>query len=101
MPTTETFQGKACRVCGGTERHSKTKRCIACKQRLDKAAWERKKAAMTEDTEKRKAYRAGVRERMSRYNAKKKAEYEALSWSEKFHIDQERAAARAARNKWL
>lgn len=36
-----TYHGKPCKVCNSTERYASDKRCVACKQRLNVAAWNR------------------------------------------------------------
>lgn len=93
---------KFCRKCGeNTERHSKSKRCMACKKRADAAAWERKKAAMKEDAEKAEAYRVAVRERMREHAKRQKEALEAMTPKERFHFQREKEAAKRARSRWL
>lgn len=41
--TSGTFEGKPCRKCGGVHRYVKSKKCVACKQMLNSAAYEKSK----------------------------------------------------------
>lgn len=93
---------KYCRKCGeNTERHPTSKRCIECKKKLDAVGWERRKQGLQSDPEKLEAYRAAAKERMSRYHQRKRDEFNALPYSEQFHILREREAARRAKSRWI
>lgn len=36
-----TYEGKPCKACNATLRYVASRRCVACKQRLNSAAWNR------------------------------------------------------------
>lgn len=102
MPTTETKPLiKHCKKCGEpTERHPTSKRCMACKKRLDAEAWERRKAELKANPEKLEAYRAATRQRMNKMNAERREAYWALPAGERMQIEREKAAAARAKARY-
>lgn len=92
---------KWCKHCGeNTERVGVSKRCKPCRDRLAAAARERQKTAAEADPAVAKQQREAAAERSRKYYGKKRAELASMTYAERFHYEQERAAARRARKEY-